>query len=47
MTAYDTEQWNDFIQGLSMFTDDFMPNGREPQGVQMREEIFNDTQVDV
>lgn len=26
------ESWNIFLEGLNGFTDDFLPNGREPQG---------------
>lgn len=26
------EAWNIFLEGLNGFTEDFLPNGREPQG---------------
>lgn len=33
------DQWAGFVSGLSLFTEDFMPNGREDQGVQERESL--------
>lgn len=32
-------KWSGFLNGLDMFSDDFMPNGREQQTEQEREEI--------
>ncbi|MBD8942406.1 MAG: antitoxin [Clostridiales bacterium] len=32
-------KWDNFIQALDMFTEDFMENGRENQLIQEREEI--------
>ena len=32
-------QWNSFMQALDMFSDDFMQDGREPQGIQEREKL--------
>ena len=32
-------KWDNFIQALNMFTEDFMENGRENQLIQEREEI--------
>ena len=31
--------WETFLEGLNGFTDDFMANGREPQGEQFRESL--------
>ena len=32
-------KWDNFIQAIDMFTEDFMENGRENQLIQEREEI--------
>ncbi len=32
-------KWDNFIQAIDMFTEDFMENGRENQLIQKREEI--------
>ena len=32
-------KWDNFIQAIDMFTEDFMENGREDQLIQEREEI--------
>ncbi len=32
-------KWAGFIEGLNMFTDDFMADGRDQGGIQEREEL--------
>ena len=34
-----TSQWSGFLQGIEMFSEDFMKDGREPQLGQEREEL--------
>ena len=34
-----TSRWDSFAKAIDMFSDDFMENGREPQTVQVREEL--------
>lgn len=34
------EAWNIFMEGLNGFTDDFFPNGREPQGTLDKREML-------
>ena len=34
-------KWDNFIQAIDMFTEDFMENGRENQLIQEREEIWD------